>query len=57
VARREEDVVVGVIRAGALEDLEVDLLTHLGVHLRVGRSRRRGHRWFRMTAAARRVNP
>jgi hypothetical protein len=43
VAGGQQDVIVGVIRTGALEDLEVDLLAHLGVHLAVGLSRRRGH--------------
>ncbi len=43
VPRRQEDVIVGVVGAGALEDLEVDLLPYLGVHLAIGLSRRRGH--------------
>ena len=40
----QQDVIVGVVGAGALEDLEMDLLAYLGVHLAVGLSRRRGHR-------------
>jgi hypothetical protein len=56
MARREEDVVVGVIGAGTLEDLEVDLLADLGVHLAVDLPRRRRHQHFRMRGRARRVN-
>ena len=57
LARREEDVVVGVVGAGALEDLEVDLLPYLGVHLAVVCRGGGVISRSRMAAGARRVNP
>jgi len=39
----EEDVIVGVIGAGALQDFQVDLLAHLRVHAGVVLRGRRGH--------------
>ncbi len=56
VAGGEQDVVVGVVGPGALEDLEMDLLANLGVHLAVGLSRGRGHQHLRMRGRVRRVN-
>src|SRR5262245_51526362 len=53
LAGGKEDVVVGVIGAGALQDLQVDLLTHLRIHAGVVLRRRRGHGTFRMTASLR----
>ncbi len=44
LARGEQDVVIGVVGARALENLQVDLFAHLGVHHRVFFARRRGHR-------------
>src|SRR5206468_4787596 len=44
LARGEQDVVIGVVGARALENLQVDLFAHLGIHHHVFFARRRGHR-------------
>src|SRR5215467_6803398 len=53
LAGGKEDVVVGVIGAGALQDLQVDLLTHLRIHAGVVLRGRRGHGTPRMTVRLR----
>src|SRR5262249_11425099 len=68
LAGGEEDVVVGVVGAGPLENFQVDLLANLGVHQRVFLAGWRSHRGllgvgvierrsFRMTAAATHCQP
>src|SRR5215470_16521676 len=50
LARGQEDVIVGVIGAGPLQDLQVDLLANLRIHAGVVLRGRRRHGTPRMTA-------